>query len=83
MPWLDLFGSGPMAFIRWTSAYSETWVFGEPQKATAQKGGRAYFEAVKQLVALVWWCKDNPCDAGRDHLATPPTMPMPWGQWPV
>ncbi len=80
--WLDLFASGPMAFVPWTSAYSDTGAFGEPEKASAEKGERAYLEAVKQLVALVSWWKDRPRDTRRDHHATPPTFPLPWGQRP-
>lgn len=78
--WLDLFASGPMSFIPWTSAYSETGAFGEPEKATEAKGERAYLEAVKQLVTLVTWWKDRPRDARNDRHRVPPTMPMPWGQ---
>lgn len=80
--WLDLFASGPMAFVPWTSAYSDTGAFGEPTKASAEKGERAYLEAVKQLVALVTWWKDRPRDTRRDHHAAPPTFPLPWGQRP-
>ena len=78
--WLDLFASGPMAFVPWTSAYSETGAFGEPSKATAEKGERAYLEAVKQLVRLVTWWHARPKDARREHHAEPPTMPIPWRQ---
>jgi creatinine amidohydrolase len=78
--WLDLFGSGPMAFVPWTSAYAEHGAFGEPSKATAEKGGRAYLEAVKQLMGLIQWWQPRPRDVRRDHHQTPPTMPMPWNQ---
>ena len=78
--WVDLFGSGPMSFIPWTSSYSETGVFGEPEKATPEKGERAYIEAVRQLVALISWWKERPRDPRRDYHRTPPTMPMPWQQ---
>ena len=78
--WIDLFASGPMVFVPWTSTYAETGAFGEPEKATAQKGERAYLEAVRQLVGLVSWWQARPKDLRRDHHRTPPTMPMPWGQ---
>ena len=81
--WLDLFASGPMAFIPWTSSYTDTGSFGEPEKATAEKGERAYLEAVKQLARLATWWQARPKDARRDRHATPPTMPMPWGQRPL
>lgn len=78
--WLDLFAAGPFGYVPWTSSYAEHGAFGEPTKATAEKGERAYLEAVKQLVRIVKWWKDRPRDERRDHHLTPPTMPLPWGQ---
>lgn len=78
--WVDLFAAGPMGLISWTSSYSDTGAFGEPEKATIEKGERAYLEAVKQLVALATWWRKRPRDQRQDLHATPPTMPMPWGQ---
>ena len=81
--WVDLFGAGPGTIISWTSSYSETGVLGDAEKATPEKGRRAYEEAVKQLVRLVSWFKDRPKDVRRDRHRRPPTMPMPWDQRPV
>jgi len=78
--WVDLFGAGPASVISWTSSYSETGVLGEAELATAEKGRRAYEEAVRQLVRLVNWFKDRPKDQRRDLHRKPPTMPIPWGQ---
>ena len=78
--WLDLFASGPMMMIPWTSAYSETGTFGEPGKASAEKGERAYLEAVRQLISLVEWWRERPRDTRQDKHRRPATMPMPWGQ---
>lgn len=78
--WVDLFGAGPASVISWTSSYSETGVLGEAELASAEKGRRAYEEAVRQLVRLVTWFKDRPKDVRQDHHRKPPTMPIPWGQ---
>jgi creatinine amidohydrolase len=78
--WVDLFAAGPATVISWTSSYTETGVLGEAELATAEKGRQAYEEAVKQLVRFVTWWKDRPKDVRKDRHATPPTMPMPWGQ---
>ena len=74
------FAAGPATVISWTSSYTETGVLGEAELATAEKGERAYEEAVKQLVRFVTWFKDRPKDVRRDRHRRPPTMPMPWGQ---
>jgi len=81
--WVDLFAAGPATIISWTSSYSETGVLGEAELATAEKGKRAYDEAVKQLARFVTYFKDRPLDVRRDRHRTPPTMPIPWGQRPV
>jgi len=81
--WVDLMGAGPATIISWTSSYSETGVLGEAELATAEKGRRAYEEAVKQLVRFITWFKDRPKDQRRDRHKKPPTMPIPWGQRPV
>src|ERR1700709_2856901 len=46
--YVDLFGSGPATIVSWTSSYSGTGVLGAAKLATAEKGKRAYQEAVKQ-----------------------------------
>lgn len=78
--WIDLFAAGPMGLVSWTSSYSETGAFGEPEKASFEKGERAFIEAVRQLVALIEWWKERPKDQRRDLHRTPPTMPIPWKQ---
>ncbi len=81
--WVDLFAAGPATIISWTSSYSETGVLGEPELATAEKGRRAYEEAVKQLVRFVAYFKERPLDPRRDRHRRHPTMPIPWGQRPI
>ena len=79
----DLFGKGAAALVSWTSSYSESGVLGDAEIATAEKGKLAYEEAVKQLVAIVNWFKDRPCDERRDRHRQSPTMPIPWNQRPL
>jgi len=81
--WVDLFGQGPASVISWTSSYSETGVLGEAELASAEKGQRAFEEAVRQLVRFVTWFKDRPRDERRERHRTPPTIPIPWGQRPM
>ena len=66
--------------VSWTSSYSETGVLGDAEKATKEKGERAYNEAVKQLVRFVEYFQQRPRDRRHREQRTRPTMPMPWGQ---
>ena len=81
--WIDLFGQGAATVVSWTSSYSETGVLGDAELATKEKGQEVYEEAVKQLARLIPWFHGRPKDQRKDHHATPPTMPMPWGQCEV
>lgn len=78
--YVDLMGAGPATIVSWTSSYSDSGVLGAAELATAEKGKRAYDEAVKQLTSLVSWFKERPKDKRQDRHRVPPTMPMPWGQ---
>ena len=79
----DLFGKGAAALVSWTSSYSETGVLGEAELATAEKGKAAYEEAVKQLVGIVNWFKDRPCDQRHEPHRQKPTIPISWNQRPL
>lgn len=81
--WVDLFSAGAGTTVSWTSSYSDTGVLGEAELATAEKGKRAYEEAVKQLVRYIAYWKDRPKDVRKDLHRKPPTMPIPWGQRPL
>jgi creatinine amidohydrolase len=81
--WVDLLGAGPATTISWTSSYSDTGVLGQPELATAEKGKRAYEEAVKQLCRYVTYFHPRPKDVRKDRHRKRPTMPIPWGQRPV
>ena len=81
--WVDLFANGPATVVSWTSSYSETGVLGDAEKASEEKGRRAYEEAVKQLVRFINWFKDRPKDERRERHRRPPTLPIPWGQRPL
>jgi creatinine amidohydrolase len=78
--WVDLFAAGPGTLISWTSSYSETGVLGDAEKATREKGERAYAEAVKQLCRFVEYFQNRPHDRRHREQRPAPTMPMPWGQ---
>ena len=78
--WVDLFGAGPGTVISWTSSYSETGVLGDAEKATKEKGERAYLEAVKQLCAYVEYFHSRPADVRHRHQARPTSFPIPWNQ---
>jgi creatinine amidohydrolase len=56
---------------------------GEAELATAEKGKRAYEEAVKQLCRYVEYFHPRPKDVRKDRHRNKPTMPIPWGQRPV
>jgi len=79
----DLFGSSAAALVSWTSSYSDTGVLGDAEAASAEKGKIAYEEAVKQLVTIIHWFKDRPCDQRQDKHRQPPTIPIPWNQQPL
>ncbi len=81
--WVDLFASGPASVVSWTSSYSETGVLGDAERASEEKGRRAYEEAVKQLVRFITWFKDRPKDERCERHRRPPTFPIPWGQRPL
>lgn len=78
--WVDLFGAGPATLISWTSSYSETGVLGDAEKATKEKGERAYNEAVNQLCRFVDYFQSRPQDKRHRKQRPEPTMPVPWGQ---
>ena len=81
--WVDLFANGPATVVSWTSSYSETGVLGDAEKASEEKGQRAYEEAVKQLVRFITWFKDRPKDERRERHRRRPTLPIAWDQQPL
>ena len=76
----DLFGHGPFDLNSWTSSYSETGVFGDAEKGSAEKGEAAYKEATTQLARFISYFKTRPKEPRRQKHRRPPTMPTPWGQ---
>lgn len=77
--WVDLtMGAGPASIVGWTSQYAETGSFGEPEKATEEKGHRAYAHATEQLVELVRWLKSRPAMPRHNHHVTEPTFALPF-----
>ncbi len=76
---VDLTGpNGPGTIVEWTSTYAPTGSFGEPEKATAEKGRLVYERAVSDLVGLTRWFRNRPTPPRVDHHATPPTFPLPF-----
>lgn len=78
--WVDLFAAGPATLVSWTSSYSETGVLGDAEKATKEKGERAYREAVEQLCRFVDYFQTRPPDKRHREQRQKPTMPIPWNQ---
>ena len=78
--WVDLFGAGPVQCTSWTASYSESGVLGEAELATAEKGKRAYDEAVLRLGEFITEWQSVPAPTRKENHHLPPTFPMPWGQ---
>lgn len=74
--WTDLFSSGPMNIVEWTSQYSKSGVMGEAEKATAKKGRLAFEEASKKLAGFVqeYHALEIKEREGKQDL--PPTFPL-------
>ena len=78
--WVDLtMGAGPATIVEWTASYSETGSFGAPEQATAEKGRLAFEHSVNRLVELVRWLRARASMPRREHHATAPTFPLPFG----
>jgi creatinine amidohydrolase len=76
---VDLTGeNGPVSIVDWTSVYSKSGSFGEPQKATEEKGELAFEHAVKQLIELARWLRDRPDPDRVDHHTERPTFALPF-----
>lgn len=76
----DLFGAGAVQITSWTASYSDTGVLGAAELATAEKGRRAFEEAVTRLVEFIheWYPKQPP--VRKENHRRPPSFGMPWGQ---
>jgi creatinine amidohydrolase len=57
--------NGPVSLIEWTSSYTETGSFGEPEKATPEKGRVVFEHAVTRFVDLVRWFRERPAPPRR------------------
>lgn len=74
--YVDLFGSGPMGLVEWTSQYSDSGVMGEAEKATAEKGRLAFEEASRNLAGFVAEYYDRKIEPRTRHQAQAPTFPL-------
>ena len=75
--YLDLFGSGPVRIVDWSSAHMENGVFGQPSFATQDKGKLFFEEAVEKLVEFVGEFQVRPNRPRVDYHTTPPSCPPP------
>lgn len=75
--WVDGFGSGPVSIVEWTSNHTPNGVFGQPTKATAEKGKRIFEETVAQLVAFIAEFQNRPAPPRVDHHDSAPSSPLP------
>ncbi len=71
--------NGPITLVEWTSSYTETGSFGEPEKATPDKGRLVFEHAVTQMIDLVRWFRSRPAPERRPRQATPPAFELPFG----
>ena len=74
--WSDLFGSGPLGLIEWTSQYTDSGVLGEAEKATAEKGEAAFEEASERLAEFVDVYHGMKIEPRTRHQAQEPTFPL-------
>ncbi len=71
-------GGGPITLVEWTSTYTETGSFGEPKKATPEKGRLVFEHAVTQMIDLTRWFRTRPAPERRRRQATPPAFELPF-----
>ncbi len=75
----DLTKASPATIVEWTSTYTQTGVIGEAEQATAEKGRRVFEHAVARMIEMVRWFRARPRPERREHHATSPTFPLPFG----
>lgn len=73
-------GSGPASIISWTSSYSKSGAFGNPELATSKKGRLVYERATDQLVEMVRWFRNRPTEPRRELHGEKPTIEYPF-EW--
>ena len=71
-------GTGPATIVDWTSGYTETGAFGEPEKATAEKGRQVFERAVSELNELIAWFRSREMLPRRSKHGQLPTFPLPF-----
>lgn len=74
--WVDLFESGPIGMIGWTSQGSDSGTFGEADKGTEAKGEMALGEASSQLANFLEHYKSLQIPDRKAHQDPPPTMDL-------
>ncbi|MEX2534595.1 MAG: creatininase family protein [Trueperaceae bacterium] len=71
-------GTGPATIVDWTSGYTETGAFGEPEKATAEKGKLVFERAVSELNELIDWFRQRETLPRRSKHGQIPTFTLPF-----
>lgn len=71
-------GTGPATIVDWTSGYTETGAFGEPEKATAEKGRLVFERAVSEFNELIKWFRERETLPRQSKHGKPPTFSLPF-----
>ena len=74
--WVDLFESGPIGMIGWTSQGSDSGTFGEADKGTVEKGEKAVTEASRQLADFLAHYQALEIPPRQTHQDPPPTIDL-------
>jgi len=74
--WIDLFGSGPVGMIEWTSQYTDSGVIGEAEKGTAEKGKLVFEEASRNLAEFISEYHAMKIEKRTRHQDMEPTFPL-------
>ena len=72
----DLFGSGAVGDVQWTSQYSDSGVMGEAEKATAEKGKLCLEEASRNLSDYIAEYHAREIEPRVRHQGSEPTFPL-------
>jgi creatinine amidohydrolase len=72
-------GSGPATIVEYTSSYTASGAFGQPELATPEKGALVFERATSEFAELLRWFRRRPALERRDHRAVRPDFDLPFG----
>jgi creatinine amidohydrolase len=72
-------GSGPATIVEYTSTYTASGAFGQPEEATAAKGALVFERAASEFGELLRWFRRRPAPERHDHRAVRPDFDLPFG----